>query len=1087
MTVFVKFITEPRKEFAVPSLEQASALLGSFEAQEVLIVKKWQKSDEVTVVLTAPYAWAVSNIFPSENPTSSNSLLSRARYFVFRDEQGEQLVYRLEDYRVVSRSGELARIEIMGGDARVHSETMTSAPNTSGEDWTGTASALLTRLFGRLSSAPLEGMAAWQRLPISALDSSAPTATEVAQGFVPLGSIEFGSTFTIGSPDPLPIASAIEELYGYLPDHEIAPVSRWGFDGTASPWDKWMVRQRVSRRAIFSENDGSLVINGSSGTNRQTETMSYSSKDYVRARYAAGINQGRTDLRGPWAGFATDSSSPPEGADVDKFLTGRARSATLRNKRITFDLTLSFSKLGIKPIIGMSTFARIGDLVYRINVDELASSYTAERGWKTTAPVFVGQDTVRVASIKDGPFIEFQVSSTTTTFSIPTCFTTASSFRWTVEVDGVFYGEYQGVSASTSAGIPLSLGTTGAHTIRIYDTTGEYNIGWARAFSFWSGTTGANNTTNRNKITRVLQDSDRGHLLSATDQGIYFRTNQFYSCLNLTSSYMESMPGSVETTGIQAYQNQYYGCTRLETASPESMGSGVTLVRNLYRSAQYYGCTALAEGPIEDCSEAAGLAIQNDFKYQQCYNSGVTRSQNEKMTAVSVGDGFRREQFASCSKLASAGREAFRSTAPFGYNFRSAQYQNCKALIVAAEEASMSGIGISFKSAQYSGCTALKAAAVERFTGTARVFRGSQYGGCTSLESPAAEVHVTITGNSDDRGSFRSNQYSGCTSIKKAAAEVAPTIIASSIHGYRSAMYQNCTALVEATPEEFEPITATMYLMSYRASQYSNTAITVAPDENINAPKAYIGGFRSSQYMNCINLVNPPATDGRHGGNLQQLGTTQAGAFRHRQFMGCISLVAPQEEYDFVVTTYSATSWNQLMTSQYEGCVSLRNDTPGGRQERYRLGSIDAAHIFRERQFAGCTSMVWPLLEPDIPLSMGVGNSGASTRNYQYQNCTAMRAVAPEQNITLGTIQPSTGRSWGLYRTGMYEGCSSLTGYTGNLLETSSRDGERPNYSAAFRSNQFRNTPATNVAGNRVKFKDGVEAIPGTNVPNNIY
>lgn len=1078
MAEFIKFITEPRREFALPSVETSSKVLGAFELSEILIVKKWQKSDEVKVVLTVPYTWFAGNILPSEDPTSSSAQLSRARYFVIRDEYGEQLCYHLQDYRVMEKNGRMAKIEVSGGDARVHSETMTSAPNTSGEDWTGIRTYLLERLFRRLCNAPAEGMAAWQRLPITSLGDSMPTAEEQAQGFLPLGSIEFMELYTIGSPDPLPIAPALEELYGYLLDYEVAPVNRWGADGTESPWWKWMLRGRVSRRALFSESDGSLIINGTAGTNTQTETMSYASKDYVRARYAGGTNQGRVNLRGPWAGFVADSANPPEGANVNNFLTARARSATLRNKRVTFDFTLNFSKIGIKPIIGMSTFARIGDLVYRVNVDEIASSYSAERGWMTTAPVFLSQDSVRIASIKDGPYIEFTVN-TTNTFSIPTCFSTASSFKWTVEVDGVFYGEYQGVSSFSSNGIPVNFSVPGSHTIRIYDTTGEYNIGWARAFGFSSSASGAGNAANRNKLTRVLKDPDHGHLLSAEDNGINFRSHQFYNCAMLTNSYAESMPSSVKTIRSGAYYWQYYGCTRLESASTESMGSGVETIEGNYRLGQYYGTSSLQEAAIEDCSAVLKNVLYS-FKELQYSRSSIRVKTDEKFYASSsVANYFRREQFKDCSDLVSVGKEAFVANCSFGWSFRQGQFSGCYSLNFPAEEAFMTGIQNAtyaesnwdrgYRGSQYSGCWSLKESAVERSNVSVTAYRPNQYSGCTSIVKAGAEASSVTLLKQDGggRASFRRSQYFGCTSLVEAPEEAAPTVIAGCDY-YRAYQFKNCVSLKKSPQEKFKKTTGQIF-NSLREEQFMGcSSLSEAGAEFIDLHSTGGGGiasrFRFAQYRDCVELINPPTPSSNHTGVFS--------IFRAEQFMGCVKLISMQAEYSYEVSSGS-------LTSQYEGCVALKNESSNNLELYKVTGYMQAG--FRARQFYGCSSMKYPLVEPSEPINQALTTGG---REYQYANCTALLATSPEQPTVDQGGTPTLPR--GAYRTGQYQNCTGLVDYKEPKLEIGQR-GLTVTYGAAFRANQFQNTPATNVAGNRVKFVDGVEAIPGTNVPNDIY
>jgi hypothetical protein len=155
-------------------------------------------------------------------------------------------------------------------------------------------------------------------------------------------------------------------------------------------------------------------------------------------------------------------------------------------------------------------------------------------------------------------------------FQIPTCgrknYVASTPYAWDVYIDDVFKGSYSGVSADASTGISVSGLASGAHIVGIMPTDGLYSVGWGCAFGFWTGTSGLNNATNRNKFTRAIQDPDWAHLYTATNTGTYFRRYTYYGTTNLVQFVPETMPDSV-TIGTYFRRSQYYLCPNLKIGS----------------------------------------------------------------------------------------------------------------------------------------------------------------------------------------------------------------------------------------------------------------------------------------------------------------------------------------------------------------------------------------------------------------------------------------------------------------------------------------------------------------------------------------
>jgi hypothetical protein len=223
-------------------------------------------------------------------------------------------------------------------------------------------------------------------------------------------------------------------------------------------------------------------------------------------------------------------------------------------------------------------------------------------------------------------------------------------YNWRVFVDYEEIGTYIGTSSNTSTGISISNLADTEHIVEIIPTDGLYTVGWGVAFGFQNGTSGANNTVNKNKLSRVLSDPDFAHLYTETNTGNYFRSYQYSACANLTKAAQETMPSTVTTIGTYFRNYQYNGCVSLTTAPDENLPNTLTTIGSRFRSNQYKGCNSLTVAPEE----------------------------NLPTSVTTLADYFRSSQYTDCVNLSRVPNEQyFGGTISSGWDYRSHQYQNC--------------------------------------------------------------------------------------------------------------------------------------------------------------------------------------------------------------------------------------------------------------------------------------------------------------------------------------------------------------------------------------------------------------------------
>lgn len=1102
----ITFLNEHRTAFQENYNEGDSQVLGSYEVKELLINETWQEPTTVKATFTAPTTWVQNNLLPGKNPTLMAAPYRRARYFTVRKESGKRATLLIEELEFESDGDGNSMVTMIGMDPRIWTQRISSALYSIDETWTGYKSDLMVALSERLSTKQIPGMMPWQRVPITPLSKDWwPTTPEARMGFVNPGQADDRVPVSITIPDPLPIQDSLEELHSQWSDVELYPIEIPSPDGSQAPWWRWATRQRVHSDFLFSEKNGTLKINKIKSSNAVTEVMAYNSQNKKEYAFANGtqLNPTNLSLVGPWMGLKAEGFSTPEGISTATYLKSRAMTGNYNNRRLSFDTTINFTESGIEATPGMTVFMRIDNSIVSVPLGEITSHYSAEKGWSTTSAVFIETDNIDLYDptpiVEDSSDIQIVVNGSS--FKIPTNYAYESEYSWSIAVDGEHVGSFSGISDDDSDGIYLNLGSAGEHLITISPLDGLYSDGWATAFSFWTGYTGANAPENKAKLLRVLSDRDAGHFAYSSSYG--FRQNQFFECVNLTVT-VEEDKGSFATGSVYygSRESQYEGCISLRKAPDEHESAGTDFLRRR----QYARCTSLTKPAVEarNWSTGSGADVENllfstgegwrEEQYADCTNLEEAATEVFDDGITEVGNNFRQRQYYNCVNLRTASPEAMTNNVDtILTNFRAGQYENCTSLLESPDEVMPSSLETHYRGSrdrQYMNCWSLTKAGKEASVshtgdegfGTTRVSqyencislveapdevegdsRERQYAGCGSLKKAAVE-------NSEP--SSRKQQYLNCYSLEEAAEEVAPPSMS---WDYRMEQYRGCGSLTKAGKEAFPQDGVEIVSERFRAYQYADCySLVEASDEAFaDAVKEILPDFRNSQYYNCPNLKKAGAEA------TSSALTSLPDYYRLYQYNWCTSLDDPAVEIESPLIVEVGDGYRNNQYS-YTGCKNAE----GKLSEVLMPDCVSFGSHFRNEQFMG-SKMVHALTEKLTTKTIEA--MGEYNRDSQYRYCEDLISASPEpetnfridynEDVETGEIIEAPRVPW-YYREWQYADCVKLNQRGVNLLEIQSRASEHTQIRQfGWRTGQYFNTLNFDSPTARVNFIDGFPAV----------
>ncbi|MCL2111970.1 MAG: hypothetical protein FWH32_06980 [Clostridiales bacterium] len=202
----------------------------------------------------------------------------------------------------------------------------------------------------------------------------------------------------------------------------------------------------------------------------------------------------------------------------------------------------------------------------------------------------MGDDDVRLLAMADVESFQFEVTVTGTTetaltFRIPLSgglnpnggadSSWNKPYNWNID-----WGDGSGtqtvastdldveVNSSTSGGIPHTYGASGTYTIEITPAGNEE--AWLAAFGFYIGTSGANATANKNRLTRVLSPltplmtRTQAQIDGGADPPSIEWSYTFYNCANLAMGDEFAFSdgwGSIDAVGHSFMQSMFEGCS----------------------------------------------------------------------------------------------------------------------------------------------------------------------------------------------------------------------------------------------------------------------------------------------------------------------------------------------------------------------------------------------------------------------------------------------------------------------------------------------------------------------------------------------
>jgi hypothetical protein len=274
------------------------------------------------------------------------------------------------------------------------------------------------------------------------------------------------------------------------------------------------------------------------------------------------------------------------------------------------------------------------------------------------------------------------------TFAIPT--SQVYPYDWLIDWgDGTAMQTASGVGNSTSAGIPHAYANPGIYkiTIRPNDTI----TAWFRAFGFYNSGTGANATTNKEKLIAVNATLTTAMFAEpdATVLGDNVALNMFYGCRNLASLPANfNLPQNITEVGNSFAYYMFCDCRNL-TSLPTNFNlpQGITEVGNCFAVYMFRNCTNLTSLPANFNLPPDITTVGNYFA--QCMFSGCSSltslpaNFNLPQDITTVGDSFARNMFCDCTNLTSlpANFNLPPNITTVGTGFAGSMYYGCSKLV----------------------------------------------------------------------------------------------------------------------------------------------------------------------------------------------------------------------------------------------------------------------------------------------------------------------------------------------------------------------------------------------------------------------
>ena len=451
----IQFITEPRSSFRAAATAR-NETVGSFDASQILIARKWAAPDELQAEMIVPTGWALDHL-PNKG---SSSFSRRARYVSVAAPTGHTMIFLLTEADLEELDDEHSRLSIKGSSPE---SWLTSVPSTvthadeqllpqqapTVADWVS----LAARQYSLAWDEETSGGVAFRDLPIvSTRDSYSPTPEDSAY-YGQIASFDRISTaFTDGKPAaeltdisgvderpwPEPLGDQLFKLLDSFPytldkttqgatveyrsefELQLAPTTSPYNDNTL--WWRWQVHPREDDQVVYiSRQSGSIT--GSSTlhmTAANTDALVYP-PDYSNSDGATLLRRSQarfsssTPAPGPWSAVtvkaAESGAAKPETIDAAQAFKQAAAEKAGFEPAVTIDCTangdsesLRDETYRIRP--GVTAALRFSNAVLRFAVEEVDYSY-AETGWSISIPLTIRTNHVDFTYYGDDSYDEY--------------------------------------------------------------------------------------------------------------------------------------------------------------------------------------------------------------------------------------------------------------------------------------------------------------------------------------------------------------------------------------------------------------------------------------------------------------------------------------------------------------------------------------------------------------------------------------------------------------------------------------------------------------------------------------------------------
>jgi prepilin-type N-terminal cleavage/methylation domain-containing protein len=240
-----------------------------------------------------------------------------------------------------------------------------------------------------------------------------------------------------------------------------------------------------------------------------------------------------------------------------------------------------------------------------------------------------------------------------------------TSYHWLID-----WGDNRSAESAeglSTAGNPLSgIGHdypgAGEYTITIWPYDGKSKFEWARAFGFSSSGTypGSSHSTNKAKVTSVIEMPTKGFLESATRTGSSFLRYTWYGCKSLTIAVVPDTSGwNITSIGDCFLYDTWRECTSLITAAvPDTSGWDVESIGVHFLRDAWHTCSSLVTAVVPDTSGWDISSVPDYFLYNTWYGCSSLTTATVPDTSGwdinSIGNYFLNGAWQNCTALTTA-------------------------------------------------------------------------------------------------------------------------------------------------------------------------------------------------------------------------------------------------------------------------------------------------------------------------------------------------------------------------------------------------------------------------------------------------